>query len=138
MTRRLMSTVGAFALGLSLNAALMSAPALAQEVEVPSGVAMTLYDVRLEEAPLLARFRFVSPTIDPEGEGRTFGDLVDDLQFLCEAVVMPSLAANAWTGTDVVLSVSSRETEFGIFDDSVTQFFQPYRIADGTCLWEEF
>ncbi len=113
--------------------------ASAQEVAVPSGVPMTLYDVRLEDEPeQVARFRFVSAAIDPSGEGRTFGDLVDDLQFICEQVVVPSLAANDWTGQSVVISVSSQETEFGIYDDSVTQFFQPYQIKDGTCAWEEF
>ena len=105
---------------------------------MPSGVPMRLYDVRLEDDPPVARFRFVSEAIDPAGEGRTFGDLVDDLQHLCERVVLPSLAANAWPGENVVLSVSSRETEFGVFDDSVTQFFQPYRIEGEVCRWEDF
>ncbi|MEY1556247.1 DUF6497 family protein [Yoonia sp. R2331] len=117
----------------------LASPAAAQEVAVPSGVPMTLYDVRLEQEPEeVARFRFVSAAIDPAGAGRTFGDLVDDLQFICEQVVVPSLAANAWTGRSVVISVSSRETEFGIYDDSVTQFFQPYQITGDTCAWEEF
>ncbi len=116
----------------------MATAAAAQDVPVPSGVAMTLYDVRLEEDPAIARFRFVSPAIDPAGEGRTFGDLVDDLEYICAAVVVPSLAANDWAGQEVVISVSSQETEFGVFDDSITQFFQPYKIEDGTCLWEDF
>ena len=119
--------------------ACLAGPLVAQEVAVPSGAPMMLYDVRLEVEPQeVARFRFVSAAIDPAGEGRTFGDLVDDLQFICEQVVVPSLAANDWAGEAVVISVSSRETEFGVYDDSITQFFQPYRIADGACMWEEF
>ena len=117
----------------------VASAATAQEVAVPSGAPMTLYDLRLETEPeTVARFRFVSPAIDPAGEGRTFGDLVDDLQFICDTVVVPSLAANDWSGPSVVISVSSQETEFGIYDDSITQFFQPYQIKDGTCAWEEF
>ena len=100
---------------------------------------MTLYDVRLETEPAaVARFRFVSPAVDPAGEGRTFADLIDDLQWVCDEVVIPSLAANDWTGASVVLSVSNVETVFGVFDDSVTQFFQPYTISDETCTWEDF
>ena len=118
--------------------AVLALPAAAQEVSVPSGTSFTLYDVILEQDPAIARFRFVSPAIDPEGEGRTFADLVDDLQYLCEAVVIPSLAANDWTDGEVVLSVSSKETEFGVFDDTVTQFFQPYRIEEGACIWTDF
>ncbi len=124
---------------ISVLIALLAGPIAAQEVAVPSGVPMTLYDVRLETEPEeVARFRFVSAAIDPAGEGRSFGDLVDDLQFICEKVVVPSLAANDWAGQSVVISVSSRETEFGVYDDSVTQFFQPYQIKGDTCAWEEF
>ena len=36
------------------------------------------------------------------------------------------------------ISVSSRETTFGIFEDGITQFFQPYTVQDGTCAWSEF
>ena len=122
-----------------LALALVAGAAGAQEIAVPSGLVMTLYDVRLEQDPdPVARFRFVSPVVDPAGEGRSFADLVDDLQFVCDRVVIPSLAANDWEGTSVVISVSNIETEFGVFDDSVTQFFQPYRIEGDTCIWEDF
>lgn len=119
-------------------AVLLAGQVGAQDIAAPSGITMRLYDVRLEQDPPIARFRLVSPAVDPAGEGRTFGDLVDDLQHVCDHVVVPSLAANNWTGTSVVISVSNVETEFGIYDDGVTQFFQPYQIADNTCMWEDF
>jgi len=124
--------------GLALLGFCAAAPVLAQDVAVPSGLPMTLYDVRLEQDPDVARFRFVSAAIDPAGEGRGFADLVEDLQFVCDRVVVPSLAANDWPGRDVVISVSNVQTEFGIFDDRVTQFFQPYKIEGDTCIWEDF
>ena len=92
----------------------------------------------METDPPVARFRFVSAAIDPEGAGKTFGDLIADLQWVCDNVVVPSLAANDWQTGDVVLSVSSQETEFGVFDPVVTQFFQPYTIDGDTCRWEDF
>lgn len=122
----------------ALWAASIAGEAAAQDIAVPSGVAITLYDVILEETPQVARFRFVSAAIDPAGEGRGFADLVDDLQYLCETVVVPSLAANGWTGEDVILSVASQETEFGVFVEGITQFFQPYQIKEGACAWTEF
>ena len=122
---------------------LLASPAAAQEFEavdvpVPSGTAMTLYDVRVEAEPPVARFRLVSAAIDPAGEEKTFGDLIDDLQYVCDAVVIPSLAASGWDGESVVISVSQRETPFGIFDETVTQFFQPYRIEGDACVWDDF
>jgi len=124
--------------GIIAVMALAAFPVAAQEVAVPSGIDLALYDVRLEDDPKVARFRFVSAAIDPAGEGREFGDLVDDLDHLCAQIVVPALVANKWGAGDVVLSVSNVETEFGVFDDKVTQFFQPYKVADGTCIWEDF
>lgn len=110
----------------------------AQDIPVPSGLPMTLFDVRLEQNPAIARFRFVSEAIDPAGAGKTFVDVVDDLQYLCDNVAVPSLAANNWTGGEVILSLSSAETPFGETAPEVTQFFQPYEIADEACIWGDF
>ena len=116
----------------------MAGQAGAQQVAVPSGLEVRLFEVRLEEEPQLARFRFVVPAIDPAGEAKTFGDVVDDLQYLCDAVVVPALAQNAWTGAQVVLSLASAESEFGFYDESVMQFFQPFRIEAAACVWEDY
>ena len=131
-------TIYRFDIGAAAMALGLAMPATAQEIDVPSGAPMTLHEVMLENDPMLARFRFVSAAIDPAGAGRGFADLVDDLQYLCDQVVIPSLAANDWAGEDVVISVSSQIAEFGVFDEGITQFFQPYRIADGACVWTDF
>jgi len=63
MTRRLMSTVGAFALGLSLNAALIGAPALAQEA-APDPVVWDLTDLYASAEAWRASYDALLPQID--------------------------------------------------------------------------
>jgi len=95
---------------------LIGTAASAQDVTVPSGHAMSLFDVILEEPTQTARFRFLVPAIAAD-EG---------------------LAANGWSAKDIVISMSSRELEFGTLTAEITQFFQPFRVQDDTCIWEDF
>jgi len=114
-----------------------AAPVFAQEVSVPSGLDVRLFDVILEEDAPLARFRFVAPAIGgatPVG----FTEMADDLQYLCEALVIPGLAANGWTAQEVVISLSEKELPFGTVSAEIAQYFQPFSVQDDTCIWEEF
>ena len=104
---------------------------------MPSGLEIALADVMFDEAVPIARFRFVSPAIGGD-TGLTFADVSDDLGWLCDNVVVPALSQAGWDGAQVVLSVSDRPTEFGLYDPNVVQFFQPFRLADGACSWDEF
>jgi hypothetical protein len=113
-------------------------PVLSQQMSLPSGLEVRLFEVVLEEAPLVARFRFVAPAIDPIGEAKNFGDVVADFQYLCDSVVVSALGQNDWAGEQVVLSLASAETEFGVYDEAVLQFFQPFKITNATCIWEDF
>ncbi|MEJ6397673.1 DUF6497 family protein [Yoonia sp. 208BN28-4] len=119
-------------------AAVLAAPvADAQEVVVPSGLSIVLQEIRLEEEPRkMARFRFVAPAI--KGGAVAFADLVDDVDFLCAEVVLPGLADNGWTDGNVVISLAEVPTEFGTPAPDITQYFQPYRVVDGACIWEPF
>lgn len=111
--------------------------AAAQEVSVPSGLSMTLQEVLMEQSPSnLARFRFVAPAI--KDGGIAFADVVEDIEFLCRDVVLPALAANDWTGDSVVISLSEVALPFGEPAPEVTQYFQPYTIKDGACIWDQF
>ena len=107
-----------------------------QPVPVPSGLEIALADVMLEPEPPLARFRFVAPAIGGD-TGLTFADVADDLGWLCEALVIPALDQQGWDGDRVVLSVSDRPTDFGIYDPDVVQFFQPFRLEGDTCAWDD-
>ncbi len=112
-------------------------PMAAQEITVPSGLSMTLQEVRLEQEPAaMARFRFVVPAI--KGGMVPFADVVGDIEFLCSDVVVPALAANDWTTGSVVISLAEVAVPFGEPAPEITQYFQPYSIQDSTCLWEPF
>jgi hypothetical protein len=157
-------------------------PLAAQEVQLPSGHAATLYDVVLEEAegvmapdagtdpealpegeldesePLdqppaedpeaadqeegtaatggLARFRLVVPGLGEEGAA--YEDVAGDFAWLCESLALPALDANGWAPTEVVISLSDREVPFGETDPEAVQFFEGFRVADGTCIAQAF
>jgi len=116
---------------------LIGTAASAQDVTVPSGHAMSLFDVILEEPTQTARFRFLVPAIAAD-DAPSFSDLAPDFQYLCDTLVIPGLAANGWSAKDIVISMSSRELEFGTLTAEITQFFQPFRVQDDTCIWEDF
>ena len=120
----------------SLGAILMAGPALAQDFDVPSGMSVGLFDVILEQAMPTARFRFLAPDIQQESVG--FANVADDFQYLCDNVARPALAQNDWTEGDIVISYSAAELPFGEIAPDVTQFFQPFRLTEDGCQWEDF
>ena len=171
---------GALAMALGV-----AGPLAAQEVQLPSGHAATLFDVVLEEAegamvpdagtdpealpegeltedePLdqppagtedpeagadageggavtggLARFRLVVPGLG--GEGAAYDDVAQDFAWLCESLALPALGANGWAPTEVVIALSDREVPFGETDPEAVQFFEGFRVEDGTCIAQAF
>ncbi|MCF7699677.1 DUF6497 family protein [Loktanella sp. M215] len=110
----------------------------AQQIAVPSGLEISLYDVILDADSQVARFRFLVPAIAPEAGNKTFGDVIGDLQFVCDSVIVPALLEHGWTTGDVVLSVSDKPVDFGTYDSQVVQYFQPFRLDRDTCVWEDF
>ena len=116
---------------------LASAPALAQDVTVPSGLDVALFDVVLEDDTGTARFRFHAPALGGP-DAPTFSDVVPDFQYLCDSLAIPGLAANGWAAKDIVISMSAEEVEFGAIAAEVAQFFQPFRVENDTCIWEDF
>jgi hypothetical protein len=107
---------------------------------VPSGQAVQLHEVLLDEAPgaLWARFRFVAPAISRDGGTVDFGQAGLDMDHLCAALVLDYLKAHSITPARVVISLSDRKVEFGAPAPDATQFFEAYRLEDGACIWEEF
>ncbi len=159
----------------------VAGPLAAQEVQLPSGHAATLFDVVLEPAggamvpdagtdpeaipegeldeaePLdqpssdpeavadqgegaatggLARFRLLVPAL--REAGATYDDVAQDFAWLCESLALPALAANGWTPIEVVVALSDREVPFGEADPEAVQFFEGFRIEDGTCIAQAF
>jgi hypothetical protein len=116
---------------------LMATSASAQEIPVPSGTQMTLFEVLFEQEPVaLARFRFVVPAIADAAV--PFGDLLPDIEHLCGNVAVPALATNGWTSGEIVISLASEPLPFGEIAPEIKQYFQPFSIQDGVCQWEEF
>ncbi|SHG85267.1 hypothetical protein SAMN05444003_1220 [Cognatiyoonia sediminum] len=122
----------------AMTFAAFSTPALAQSVPVPSGTEMELFDVIFEENPSVGRFRFIVPAIAPEGLALQFEDVMDDIDYLCDAVVLPALNLNGQKTDLVLISLSEQEIAFGEIDADVTQYFQSFQIIDNTCIWEAF
>lgn len=116
----------------------VAAPVVAVELTTPTGRIVTLFDVVLEPDVDLARFRFLLPDISPDAAGLAYADVLDDMQYLCDEVALPGLAASAWEGNEVIVSFSSAEVGFGEIAPEVTQFFQPFRVDGETCIWEDF
>lgn len=125
-----------FRFSLALMA--LGLPAAAQEVAVPSGMRVALFDVIVEQEPATARFRFLAPAIDPAGQAVGFDGVVDDMQFLCDDVVRPALAENGFTKGDVIISYSAKEIAFGETASDVMQFFQPFVLQGDTCAWADY
>ena len=108
---------------------------------VPSGQAVTLQDIIWDspgpDGPV-ARFRFLAPAIARDG-GTISEDMAgDDLQHLCETVVLAILAEQGDLPPAVMVSLADRPVLFGDTVPDATQFFGSYRIEDGACVLELF
>ena len=118
--------------------ALCASAAHADPVLTPSGQQATLYDVVLEPDVGIARFRYLTPAIDPAGQGLTHDDLVGDFIWLCETFAIPGLVAAGKSAAHVIITFSDRAVEFGASDPAATQFIEAYSVNGATCIWDEF
>lgn len=119
----------------------MTEPAKTDNLTVPSGQAVTFLGVVMN-APgpdgLTARFRFLAPAIAREGGSVDFDTAAADMLDLCQNYALPRIASSGPQPSQIVISLSAREVPFGEADPDATQFFEAYRIEDGTCIWEAF
>lgn len=129
---------GGLLAGVLVALLVSAAPVAAQQIAVPSGLDISLYDVILEKDAQIARFRFVVPAIDPAAEAKTFAEVIDDLKYVCDSVVVPALASNGWSSGEIVMSVSAKPVDFGVYDADVMQYFQPFLLDGSACVWEDF
>ena len=84
----------------------------------------------------LARFRLVVPGLGEEGAD--YDRVAADFAWVCAEVALPALAANGWAPTEVVVTLSDRETAFGVPDPDATQFFEGFRIERDACVPQAF
>jgi Family of unknown function (DUF6497) len=107
-------------------------------IAVPSGQVVTLQEV-VWNAPgvdgLTLRFRFVAPAIAPGGTV-DFDAATADMLALCQTYALPRMADFGPSVQQIVISLSDRPVVFGATEPDATQFFEAYRVEDGTCIWE--
>lgn len=114
-------------------------------LQVPSGQELRLLDV-IWNVPgplgLASRFRFVAPAIargaQNGGVGVDFALAAADMEHLCQNFALPRVLAEAAPPGQIIISLSDRPVPFGEADPEATQFFEAYRVEDGTCIWEAF
>ena len=118
--------------------ALAISPTAASAFDVPSGEVLTFQESFYEEqldGSLWARFRFVMPSIARGGQVG-YADVAEDFLHLCDVYVLPGLGDDV--PEQIVISLSDRETEFGVPAPEATQFFEAFRVESGSCIWEGF
>ncbi|MFP7571595.1 DUF6497 family protein [Marivita sp. S2033] len=116
--------------------ALFAVPVSAADsvLAVPSGQPVTFQEV-LQEAAVY-RFRFVAPQIG--AAGREYEDVERDMQHLCESYALPRLPEGDAQPDQIVISLSQSESEFGVADPEIVQYFEAYRVENETCILEFF
>ena len=126
--------------GCALILIFLAGPAAAQDLVVPSGQAVTLGEVLIDENPgeLWLRFRFLAPDIARDGGRIVYDQALIDIDKLCADFVVPFVAREQLDPARIVISLSDRPVQFGQPDPEATQFFEAYRLESARCIWEEF
>lgn len=118
--------------------ALLAAPALAEDVPVPSGQRVTLEDVIWGEPGdegLTVRFRFLAPAIGRGGVG--FARASADMQHLCDSYALPrAVTVTGPRPERIIVSLSDVPVPFGEAAPEAVQFIEVYSVAGGRCVWE--
>ncbi|MCT4556975.1 MAG: DUF6497 family protein [Pelagimonas sp.] len=114
------------------------APAVPSIQDLPSGLSVTLQEHFVDTLPDgsdQARFRFVAPGL---GQGAGFARVESDFPILCADIAVPTLATTRPDVTQVIISMAAKPLAFGATDPSVVQYFEAFRIENGSCIWEVF
>ncbi|MFV0493150.1 MAG: DUF6497 family protein [Pseudorhodobacter sp.] len=108
---------------------------------LPSGQRVILQEVIWnDDGPRgrTARFRFIAPDIARQGGKIDFDMAAADMQALCEGFALSQIDGEDPPPAQIIISLSDRALPFGEADPDATQFFEAYRVEDGTCIWEMF
>jgi len=115
---------------------LAATPALA--LDVPSGQPVSLQEVLVDSVgpQTWLRFRLIAPAIARETGEIDYQTAAGDMMHLCQELALPYIGEHDLTGDVIVISLADRETEFGVADPEVTQFFEAFHIENDLCIWE--
>ncbi len=131
------ASLGFAALGGAISGA-ATAGVLEETPAVPSGNEIALQEILFEvrqDDSRVARFRYVMPLMR---QGLSFAEIEEDFFHLCIGVAVPYLAVQNETVDQVIISMADRETDFGVTTSLATQYFEAFRVENGTCIWEGF
>lgn len=108
---------------------------------LPSGLAITLQEVFLDEKPdgvhIYARFRFVAPGLAAE-DAPDVDARFSDMQALCDLYALPRVRATDAPIDRITISIADRETMFGKPAPEAIQYFEAFAVGEDACIWEEF
>lgn len=118
-----------------------SVPGDAAAILLPSGQTVTLVET-IWNAPgpqgLVTRFRFLAPEINPETGSVDFMAAADDIAWLCQNFALERVVQTGPLPSQVIVSLADRELPFGETVPEATQYFEAFRIENGSCIWEVF
>ena len=110
-------------------------------VPVPSGQPVIFHDV-ITDAPgpegLTIRFRFLAPQIARDLGAVTYDIAAADMLHLCQTYALPRVSSIGPQPSQIVISLSDMPVPFGEAVPEATQFFDAYRLEEGTCILELF
>jgi hypothetical protein len=110
-------------------------------MDLPSGNDAVLHEILVEQIgnETWTRFRVVAPQIDRTlPQAPTFAELEPDFPHLCATLALPYLESHGIEADKIVISIADRIVEFGVSDPDATQYFEQFRLKDGSCVWEGF
>lgn len=108
------------------------------QVETRSGLQAQFIETVQDKSSygLTLHFRFVVPQIAVAEVA--FEQVSLDMEELCTGFALPRLPVIGPQPRQIVISLSSAETPFGVANPDVTQFFEAFSVQDGRCIWEVF
>jgi len=96
----------------------------------------TLWEDHVEDKETWLILRFLAPDIARAKGKLGFGDVVADLDMLCETIGLPLIKMTGGGVDQVLVTLMDQPVPRGLRDPEVTKFMNAYRVIEGTCEWE--
>ncbi|MGH1465867.1 MAG: DUF6497 family protein [Cognatishimia sp.] len=116
-----------------------TAGVLEETLAVPSGFSVRMQENRIDQLPdgaQVLRMRFVMPAMArPE---HVYAEVEGDFEALCNQLASGLVHAQTDDIDHIVVSLSDRETDFGVSNPDATQYFEAFTLETDICIWEGF
>lgn len=110
-------------------------------IALPSGQSVSLIEAIMNSPGpngMVARFRFLAPQINPENGTVDLETASSDIAWLCQNYALARVAELGPTPSQIIVSLEDRAVPFGESDPEAVQFFEAFRVENGSCIWEVF